>query len=87
MNRSVNIVRKITNPVTVQKRGMAKRGWMKPNFWLDELAGRRETTYKTWQWSPTSLFELALYGGVPLAVLYSLIVPDMKEKDAIIRGK
>jgi len=32
----------------VQSRGMAFRGWTRPNAQLDELAGRRETTYKYW---------------------------------------
>lgn len=71
---------------TIQ-RGMAKRGWMNGHEGLDELAGRRETTYKGWEWNSTTLFEVGMKFVLPslaLGVAISVGARNRRERQGLV---
>jgi hypothetical protein len=65
-----------------QIRGMANRGWMNGNGPLDELAGRRETTYKGWTWNDKSAMEIGFGFVLPIIVFGSMICNGMDGRRA-----
>ncbi len=61
-------------------RGMANRGWMNGSAPHDELAGRRETTYKDWEWNNTTLFDVGAKFILPIIVFGSMICSGFDER-------
>ena len=77
---AVSAARGVSNRAGVTSRGMANRGWMNGNAQLDELAGRRETTYKDWEWNNKTLGEVSFGFILPIVVFGSMIVAGFRER-------
>ena len=51
-------------------------GWFKKNIRVEENAGLREISYRTWEFDAASMARLFFYGVVPSALIYSLVVEE-----------
>jgi hypothetical protein len=52
-------------------------GWLKTNVRTEENAGLRESSYKTWEFDPSSVPRLILYMLVPGSLFYFTAKDEM----------
>ena len=64
----------IKNVHTTQRRHAG--GWFNKNIRIEENAGLREISYKTWEFDTSSLARLFGYLIIPSALVYSLMVEE-----------